>query len=612
MRSLILLSILVFATLCFIACSGSTGPRFEDPAIPGAAPEFDIPAPAGLQPLITEPRSASYTEADLVKLGKDYDVLLPADNIMPLGNSLQFQASWNPGQGTTGLGYCMYAFNIPGYDRAPEVYATWSIAPQTTGSVFYGLANWDADRWDWFAATTDPVALPSFTPYISSTDDLLLTVAVIENGPVLDQLRLGPPPSISDWFHTWGGSDDEEFLSVATEANYGVFCAGHSYSYGAGGDEALLIAYDLEGAIQWARAWGDTLDDRYSAVVVADDGQVFAAGYTDNFGEGGADVLLQGWSENGMQTWTRALGTAEEDHAVAMALSGAILYVLCETSQPGSGTDMVLVKFDTMARSPLWQKYFGLEFDDSGGSLVVTHPTEGADVIHVTFNLGVDGGDSDVAYCTFDGTGALLTKQQWDNSAFETEAHGLVISGSGQVFIAGQAETPEMGQDLLLLEYSTEPTYVAQGWRVDPASIMVGHGVDLDGDGDLLIVGRDFHTGVNPGGLLARFDPAGSLLGANTYASATSGGHLRDVAYLAGYGALVAGNFPLSDDGEWTVASLSSRNLSGTWGEVSLDTGDFSGVTAFVTEGTVTNITTGIEDSGGGFDDCAVGLVTEP
>lgn len=613
MRFLALSLLIASIALSLCACGGGSGPFSSTPQAKPSPLSFPLPDPQNLPPLSVEPRQSSYTEGDLVKLGKDFDGALASDNVVVNGNAVEFHASWGPGQGVSGLGYCIYTFNIAGYDRNPEINTTWSVDPTDTDSVYFALANWGENRWDWFTADANPLTLASFTPYISGTDDFALAVAVIDSGtPALDKIQLGPPPVDNNWLHTWGGTDDEEFSSVATNGTDALYCSGLVFGYGAGASDALIVSYDLEGNLNWARAWGGTVEDNYVDVAVAPDGQVYAAGDTASFGEGNSDVLIQGWSENGFLSWTRTWGTAEDEHVMAMANSGDILYILATTNQVGTGEDLVLIKFDALAKSILWKKYFGLGFDDPSGSLVVTHPSEGVDVVHVAFNLGIAPSETEAAYCEFDGSGAITLQKQWDNPTYAISVVDLTVTGTPQVFITGSAETDSMGRDALLLEYSSEPTYIAQGWTLNSSDQFYGRALGVDDSGDLLLTGRDSNAGPFPGGFLAKISPEGTALSGNLLVNDSIGGQLYDLAYLSGYGAFVVGDYEHASETAWQSATLSSRALTGTWADVILNTDNIAGTLSPVTTGTVTQITDAVVDDGGGGDDAAVGLFAAP
>ncbi|MCC7478099.1 hypothetical protein IT575_06520 [bacterium] len=73
--------------------------------------------------------------------------------------------------------------------------AEWSTPPAESSSVWLGLANWETDRWDWYASPADyKVELASMDPYIRLAGSLVLLV--LRTGTDLSRLaevRVGSP-----------------------------------------------------------------------------------------------------------------------------------------------------------------------------------------------------------------------------------------------------------------------------------------------------------------------------------------------------------------------------------------------------------------------------------
>jgi hypothetical protein len=94
------------------------------------------------------------------------------------------------------------------------------------------------------------------------------------------------------WTKTYGGSNDDEGLSVQQTTDGGYIVAGCSWSFGAGGPDVYLVKTDANGDTLWTRTFGGRWFDFSYSVQQTTDGGFIIVGYTDSLGAGGADVYL--------------------------------------------------------------------------------------------------------------------------------------------------------------------------------------------------------------------------------------------------------------------------------------------------------------------------------
>jgi hypothetical protein len=133
------------------------------------------------------------------------------------------------------------------------------------------------------------------------------------------------------WARAWGGTGTDEAIDLALASNGDVVVAGATTSLGAGGDDVLVLRLSgSSGAVVWARTWGGSSHDQVWAVAIASDGDVVAAGYTVSFGAGGNDALLLRLnSSSGDVVWARTWGGLRSDNPrdVAVASNGDVVIV---------------------------------------------------------------------------------------------------------------------------------------------------------------------------------------------------------------------------------------------------------------------------------------------
>lgn len=84
------------------------------------------------------------------------------------------------------------------------------------------------------------------------------------------------------WYTTWGGDDTESARSLVIDNAGQIYVAGTTVSYGEGGFEVVLLKLDPSGAVQWHRTWGGAQDDNAFDIQL-DKGFVYITGRTNSF-----------------------------------------------------------------------------------------------------------------------------------------------------------------------------------------------------------------------------------------------------------------------------------------------------------------------------------------
>lgn len=190
---LLCLTLLVAASACG---EGQSKPleRAQAEAGPAAQPttgQFGIAAPAHFAGLLAnKPRRTSYVPSDFYRAGETFSQVLPHNKVTANAPGAQFAPNWTKASPDfSGLSYAMYDFRIPGFNLNPSLGYAWNTPPADFKMVFFGLANWGKNRWDWYQADADGrLDLTSLNDYFDFGGDILVCV-----------LQLGTIPSELDW-----------------------------------------------------------------------------------------------------------------------------------------------------------------------------------------------------------------------------------------------------------------------------------------------------------------------------------------------------------------------------------------------------------------------------
>ncbi|MBN1212727.1 MAG: hypothetical protein JXA92_09135, partial [candidate division Zixibacteria bacterium] len=120
------------------------------------------------------------------------------------------------------------------------------------------------------------------------------------------------------WTRTFGGSGTDYGYDIQSTVDGGFVIVGKTRSYGAGMMDVYLIKTNSLGLAQWTKTFGGTQnDDGISVRQTADSGYIIC-GTTNSFGAGYADVYLIKTNASGDTLWTRAYGGTGGDLGYAV------------------------------------------------------------------------------------------------------------------------------------------------------------------------------------------------------------------------------------------------------------------------------------------------------
>ena len=246
------------------------------------------------------------------------------------------------------------------------------------------------------------------------------------------------------WDSTWG-ENGTIGTGAAVDAQGNVYISGLSFVVNEGADdtEALLLKFDPNGGVVWARAWGGAGFDAARAVATGPDG-VYITGETNSFFAN--DAFLAKFDFNGNVVWERDWGV-DGIQAPFTGLTGANgvatdglgnVYITGNASDTGHRNNIILVKFDA-AGTLVWEKIGGPGFGN-GADVAVSADNS---TVFVSGNILSDdpdffGGHAFVA--EFTAAGKAKKANTWGGSLEDSaSAESVAVDASGLIVTAGVA-----------------------------------------------------------------------------------------------------------------------------------------------------------------------------
>nr|MDO8113858.1 hypothetical protein [Candidatus Sigynarchaeota archaeon] len=211
------------------------------------------------------------------------------------------------------------------------------------------------------------------------------------------------------WNHTWGGSGVELGESVWGDG-MAVYTCGSTTSFGAGGDDIVLIKWDAAGNQVWNRTWGGILtENAYS--VQGDGTSIYVCGNSNSYTNGSAGIVLIKWNAaSGTLQWNRTWGGGGGQSGYSVWVDGTGIYVCGIISGFGSGdTDTVLVKWDVEGNY-VWNRTWGGIEDDKDFSIW----GDGTMMVYTCgFTKSYGAGDCDMQLVMWDTEGNRAWSSLW-------------------------------------------------------------------------------------------------------------------------------------------------------------------------------------------------------
>ncbi|MFO1153144.1 MAG: SBBP repeat-containing protein [Rhodospirillales bacterium] len=255
------------------------------------------------------------------------------------------------------------------------------------------------------------------------------------------------------WLRKYGTTEAEGVGSLVVDPQGNPVITGLTWSRFAGryhGSTDVFVAKlsATDGAIVWARQFGNASADNVNGVATDGAGNVFLVGDTGaaltGRYHGQDDAWIKKLSPAGLPLWQRQVGTDLRDGATAVAADGngdvfVVGYTLgCLSVHCPGGGDAWLDKYDGGDGHLLWRRQFGSPgYDeaagaatDAAGNIIVSGRTSGDFAGH---NRGWD----DAWVAVFTGDGRLLWRRQMGTSTLD-QATAAADAGAGCVYVAGE------------------------------------------------------------------------------------------------------------------------------------------------------------------------------
>ncbi|MBQ4819822.1 hypothetical protein [Aquimarina sp. MMG016] len=295
------------------------------------------------------------------------------------------------------------------------------------------------------------------------------------------QLPPVSPPSIDgfdgevDWIKTFGGSNEDNALSVVEAADGDYIIAGYTQSLDgditdktATDSDFWVLKLTKEGEIVWSKTYGGTGDDRAEKIILTSDGGYALVGYSRSadedvsVNEGLQDYWIVKLNSVGEIQWEKSFGFPGIDRAFSVVQTTDegffVTGFLDVTASNGEGNDPIAksniskhgvgefwgIKLDALGEME-WRHYFGGTNNDRSYDVLQTED-KGFLMIGSSESIDFDITDSKGSYdfwaVKVNAEGTLLWQKSFGGSEIDV-GYALAATGDGKYIIIGDSRSAD-------------------------------------------------------------------------------------------------------------------------------------------------------------------------
>jgi len=160
---------------------------------------------------------------------------------------------------------------------------------------------------------------------------------------------------------TYGGGSSDSAYSIQQTMDGGYIIAGWTTSFGAGGNDCLIIKLNSKGDVEWGKTFGGGGHDHAYSIQQTMDGGYIVAGGTQSFGAGGNDFLVIKLNSQGNVEWTKTFGGVggyESAYFIQQTIDGGYI-VAGMAGVATNDCDILIIKLNSQGNVE-WVKRFDM------------------------------------------------------------------------------------------------------------------------------------------------------------------------------------------------------------------------------------------------------------
>lgn len=339
------------------------------------------------------------------------------------------------------------------------------------------------------------------------------------------------------WSKNYGGTGDYDGFQKVCAVKDGYVVVGQTNSTDIsgltlkGGQDGIIVKYDLNGNMVWQKSYGGSGGARFSSIVSNGNSFIVIGDYNN-------DAIIVKYDLNGEIIWEKSYGGSEGEcfYDVCNVADGYIAVGLtCSNDIPGIDfkgiLDAIIVKYD-LNGEVVWQKNYGGSTNEYFISAVVTNDAIVAVGLSSSQDIiGTDHGEeSDAIIVKYDLNGNILWQKNYGGSSFEM-FRDVISTNDGFIVVGETSSTDIIGLPLendynyeiaIIVKYDLSGNVVWQKGYGEK-EINRFNGIDVLQDGCIVAGIEDRKDAI-----IVKYDFTGNVVWKKTYGT-TAGDSFSDI-----------------------------------------------------------------------------------
>ena len=331
---------------------------------------------------------------------------------------------------------------------------------------------------------------------------------------------------IETWVVDYNGVDDryDEGRSVAVDSAGNVYVTGYSRTVSTG-DDVITIKYDADGNEVWVVPYNRLInnDDSGYAVALDGSGNLYVAGRAED-ASGTSDMMLLQYDTDGNLQWARFFDGAGNswDSAVALAVGPFDdVHIVGYASNVAGNYDFSVVTYNT-AGTELWSGiYDGAGNGRDQASYIAVDSSGNVYISGVATNAA---GNYDFAVIKYNSSGVQQWVGLYDEPGAADTCTDVGVDQLGNVFLSGYTQIGTGSYyKFTTVKFNSSGT---QQWVRNlygaTSGYNMGTNLEVDKDGDVFVVGRYKNATFNSLTAVIKYDTDGNQLWFEQYDLSTT------------------------------------------------------------------------------------------
>jgi hypothetical protein len=327
---------------------------------------------------------------------------------------------------------------------------------------------------------------------------------------------------------TYGGVSTDSFFGACNDSEGNLYVVGWTASEGTGYYEALIVKFDSSLNILARKIYGGSGgDDKFNNVNIDANDNIYAVGQTTSEGVALTSCFVIKFNSSLNKLAGKVYGGSSNEYFLGVDTDSlGNVYAVGYTASEGSGSDVVVIKFDSSLNKLAGKRYGGAQAEYAYGIAL-----DSADNVYIagyTITLGTSGS---ALIVKLDSSLALVLSKYYGGASGDI-FNDIAIDSSDNIYVVGNTNSEGVGSSTypnsLIVKFDTSLNIVARKYYGGSLADQFKQ-VKIAPNGNVIAVGFTTSVGLSGpyDGFMTIFD--GSL---NVVSSKVYGGTSSEYSYL--------------------------------------------------------------------------------